>query len=113
YIPEHGTDFAFASLAEQRGFLGAAILLLLYLLIVWRGLRGVASAGGLFGAICPAGIPFRVLFQVYVNLRLTLAIPPIRGLPLPFVSAGGWSMMISLVARGVLQAIYGRGRRRR
>jgi rod shape determining protein RodA len=113
YIPEHGTDFAFASLAEQRGFLGAAILLLLYLLIVWRGLRVVASAGDLFGAICAAGISFGFLFQVYVNVGMTIGIAPITGIPLPFVSVGGSSMISNLVAMGVLQAIYVRGRRRR
>jgi len=113
YIPEHGTDFAFASLAEQRGFLGAAILLLLYLLIVWRGLRVVASAGDLFGAILAAGISFAFLFQVYVNVGMTIGIAPITGIPLPFVSVGGSSMISNLVAMGILQAIHVRGRRRR
>jgi rod shape determining protein RodA len=113
YIPEHGTDFAFASLAEQRGFLGAAILLLLYLLVVWRGLRVVASAGDLFGAICAAGISFGFLFQVYVNVGMTIGIAPITGIPLPFVSVGGSSMISNLIAMGILEAIYVRGRRRR
>jgi rod shape determining protein RodA len=113
YIPEHATDFAFASLAEQRGFLGAAILLLLYLLVVWRGLRVVASAGDLFGAICAAGISFAFLFQVYVNVGMTIGIAPITGIPLPFVSVGGSSMISNLVAMGILQAIHVRGRRRR
>jgi rod shape determining protein RodA len=113
YIPEHGTDFAFASLAEQRGFLGAAILLLLYLLVVWRGLRVVASAGDLYGAICAAGISFAFLFQVYVNVGMTIGIAPITGIPLPFVSVGGSSMISNLVAMGILQAIHVRGRRRR
>jgi len=113
YIPEHGTDFAFASLAEQRGFLGASILLLLYLLIVWRGLRVVASAGDLFGAIFAAGISFAFLFQVYVNVGMTIGIAPITGIPLPFVSVGGSSMISNLIAMGILQAIHVRGRRRR
>ena len=113
YLPEHGTDFAFASLAEQRGFLGAAILLLLYLLVVWRGLRVVASAGDLFGAICAAGISFAFLFQVYVNVGMTIGIAPITGIPLPFVSVGGSSMISNLVAMGILQAVHVRGRRRR
>jgi rod shape determining protein RodA len=113
YIPEHGTDFAFASLAEQRGFLGAAILLLLYLLVVWRGLRVVASAGDLFGATFAAGISFAFLFQVYVNVGMTIGIAPITGIPLPFVSVGGSSMISNLVAMGILQAIHVRGRRRR
>ena len=113
YIPEHGTDFAFASLAEQRGFLGASILLLLYLLVVWRGLRVVAAAGDLFGAIFAAGITFAFLFQVYVNVGMTIGIAPITGIPLPFVSVGGSSMISNLAAMGILQAIHVRGRRRR
>jgi rod shape determining protein RodA len=113
YIPEHGTDFAFASLAEQRGFLGAAVLLLLYLLVVWRGLRIVAGAGDLFGAIVAASISFAFLFQVYVNVGMTIGIAPITGIPLPFVSIGGSSMISNLAAMGILQAIHARGRRRR
>jgi rod shape determining protein RodA len=113
YIPEHGTDFAFASLAEQRGFLGAAVLLLLYLLVVWRGLRIVAGAGDLFGAIAAGAISFAFLFQVYVNVGMTIGIAPITGIPLPFVSIGGSSMIANLAAMGILQAIHARGRRRR
>jgi rod shape determining protein RodA len=113
YTPASDTDFAFASLAEQRGFLGVSILLLLYLLIVWRGLRVVASAGDLFGAIAAAGISFAFLFQVYVNVGMSIGIAPITGIPLPFVSIGGSSMISNLVAMGILQAIYVRGRRRR
>jgi rod shape determining protein RodA len=113
YIPEHGTDFAFASLAEQRGFLGASVLLLLYLFVVWRGLRIVAGAGDLFGAIVAAGISFAFLFQVYVNVGMTIGIAPITGIPLPFVSIGGSSMISNLAAMGILQAIHVRGRRRR
>src|SRR5207247_5496723 len=68
YLPEHATDFAFASLAEQRGFFGAAILLLLYLLVVWRGLKIVTSARDLFSAIVAGGLVFMFLFQVFVNI---------------------------------------------
>jgi rod shape determining protein RodA len=113
YIPEHDTDFAFSSLAEQRGFVGAAVLLLLYLLVVWRGLRIVAGAGDLFGAVAAGAISFGFLFQVYVNVGMTIGIAPITGIPLPFVSVGGSSMIANLAAMGVLQAIHVRGRRRR
>jgi rod shape determining protein RodA len=113
YTPASDTDFAFASLAEQRGFVGAAVLLLLYLLIVWRGLRIVAGAGDLFGAIVAAGISFGFLFQVYVNVGMSIGIAPITGIPLPFVSVGGSSMISNLLAMGILQAVHVRGRRRR
>jgi rod shape determining protein RodA len=113
YLPAHATDFAFASLAEQRGFLGAAVLLLLYLLVVWRGLKIVTIAPDLFGAVVAAGIVFGFLFQVFVNVGMTMGIAPITGIPLPFVSVGGSSMISNLGGIGVLLAIHARSRRRR
>ncbi len=112
YLPEHATDFAFASLAEQRGFIGATILLLLYLLVVWRGLRVVTVARDAFSAIVAGGIVFAFLFQVFVNVGMTMGMAPITGIPLPFVSVGGSAMVSNLVAIGVLQAIHARGTRR-
>jgi rod shape determining protein RodA len=113
YLPEHATDFAFASLAEERGFFGASILLLLYLLVVWRGLKIVAGARDHFSAIVAAGLVVAFLFQVFVNVGMTMGIAPITGIPLPFVSVGGSSMISNLLALGILQAIHARGRRRR
>ena len=110
YLPEHATDFAFASYAEQRGFMGAAILLGLYLLVVWRGLRIVAGARDAFSAMAAGGIVFAFLFQVFVNVGMTIGIAPITGIPLPFLSVGGSSMISNLVAIGVLQAICARSR---
>ncbi len=112
YLPAHATDFAFASLAEQRGFFGASILLLLYLLVVWRGLKIVTTARDVFGAIVAAGIVFAFLFQVFVNVGMTIGIAPITGIPLPFVSVGGSSMISNLLGIGILQAIHARGGRR-
>jgi rod shape determining protein RodA len=110
YLPEHATDFVFASFAEQRGFFGAAILLLLYLLVVWRGLRVVTVAGDLYGAVVAGGVVFAFLFQVFVNVGMTMGIAPVTGIPLPFVTVGGSSMVANLVAIGVLQGIHARGR---
>ena len=114
YLPEHATDFAFASLAEERGFFGASILLLLYLLVVWRALKIVAGARDLYCAIVAGGIAFMFLFQVFVNSAMTMGVAPITGIPLPFVSVGGSSMITNFFAIGILQAIYLRrpGRRR-
>jgi rod shape determining protein RodA len=106
YIPEHATDFAFASLAEERGFFGASILLLLYLLIVWRALKIVAGARDLFSAIVAGGIAFMFLFQVFINTAMTMGAAPITGIPLPFVSVGGSSLITNFLALGVLQAIH-------
>jgi rod shape determining protein RodA len=106
YLPEHATDFAFASLAEERGFFGASILLLLYLLIVWRALKIVTSARDMYTAIVAGGIAFMFMFQVFVNAAMTMGIAPITGIPLPFVSVGGSSMITNFLAIGILQAIH-------
>jgi rod shape determining protein RodA len=113
YLPEHSTDFAFASLAEEHGFFGATILLLLYLLVVWRALKVVAAARDLYSAMVAGGIAVMFLFQVFVNSAMAMGIAPITGIPLPFVSVGGSSMMTLLLAVGVLQAIYARRNLRR
>ena len=113
YLPEHATDFVFASLAEQRGFVGASLLLCLYLLVVWRGLRIVALARDPYSAIVAGAIVFAFLFQVFVNVGMTMGIAPITGIPLPFVSVGGSSMIANLVAMGVLLAIHARRREER
>jgi len=109
YLPEHHTDFAFASFAEQRGFVGAALLLGLYLLVVWRGLRIVTRARDAFSAIVAGGIVGAFLFQVFVNVGMTMGIAPITGIPLPFVSVGGSALITNLTAVGVLLAICARG----
>jgi rod shape determining protein RodA len=109
YLPEHATDFAFASLAEQRGFVGCAILLLLYLLVVWRGLRVITVAGDLYGAVVAGGLVFAFLFQIFVNVGMTMGVAPVTGIPLPFVTVGGSSMVANLVLVGVLQGIHARG----
>ena len=110
FLPESQTDFIFAAFAEQRGFIGAAILLGLYLLVLWRGLRVVTVARDLFSAIVAGGIVVALLFQIYVNVGMTMGIAPITGIPLPFVSVGGSSLIANLAAMGVLLAIYARGR---
>lgn len=109
YLPAHATDFAFASLAEQRGFVGSAILLLLYLLVVWRGLRIVTLAGDLYGAVVAGGLVFAFLFQVFVNVGMTMGVAPVTGIPLPFVAVGGSSLVSNLILVGVLQGIHARG----
>ena len=110
FLPEHGTDFVFASFAEQRGFVGASLLLALYLLVLWRGLRIVTVARDLYSAIVAGGIVFALLFQIFVNVGMTMGIAPITGIPLPFVSVGGSSMIANLAAVGVLLAIHARSR---
>ena len=109
YLPEHSTDFVFAAFAEQRGFVGAALLLGLYLLIVWRGLRVITIARDHFSAVVAGGIVIAFLFQVFINVGMTMGIAPVTGIPLPFVTVGGSSMVVNLVAMGVLLSIHARG----
>jgi len=109
FLPEHATDFAFASLAEQRGFVGVSVLLLLYLLVVWRGLKVIAIARDAFSAIVAGGIVFAFMFQVFVNVGMNIGVAPVTGIPLPFVSVGGSALIANLFAMGVLQAIHIRG----
>jgi rod shape determining protein RodA len=110
FLPEHGTDFVFASYSEQRGFVGASVLLALYLLVLWRALRIVTVARDLYSAVVAGGIVVALLFQIFVNIGMTMGIAPITGIPLPFVSVGGSSMIANLIAMGVLLAIHARGR---
>ena len=110
FLPEHGTDFVFASYSEQRGFVGASVLLALYLLVLWRALRIVTVARDLYSAVVAGGIVVALLFQIFVNIGMTMGIAPITGIPLPFVSVGGSSMIANLAAMGVLLAIHARGR---
>ncbi len=105
YLPEHETDFVFAALSEQRGFVGASILLCLYLLLMWRGIKVIAGARDVFAATVAGAIVFGLLFQTFVNIGMTIGIAPITGIPLPFVSVGGSAMVTNLMAIGVLQAI--------
>ncbi len=109
YLPEHATDFVFASFSEQRGFFGASVLLLLFLLVVWRALRVVTVAGDLYGAIVAGGIVVALVFQIFVNVGMTMGIAPVTGIPLPFFTVGGSSMVANLLAIGILQSIHLRG----
>ena len=110
YLPEHNTDFIFSSLAEQRGFLGASILLLLYALIVWRGIKIIAVAPDLFTATVAGTIVFALVFQLFINVGMTIGIAPVTGIPLPLVSYGGSSLITTLIMIGILESIHVRGR---
>jgi rod shape determining protein RodA len=110
YLPEHATDFIFSSLAEQRGFLGASVLLLLYAIVAWRGIKIVSIAPDLFSAVVAGAIVVAFLLQVFINIGMTIGIAPITGITLPFMSYGGSSMITSMLMIGVLSAIHVRGR---
>jgi rod shape determining protein RodA len=110
FLPEHHTDFVFAVVGERWGFVGAALVLSLYALFIWRGLRILTMAKNLFGALIAGGIVAMLLFQVFVNVGMNLGIMPITGIPLPLMSYGGSSVLTTLLAVGLLQSIYAQGK---
>ena len=106
FLPEHHTDFIFAAISERNGVLGASILLVLYALFIWRALRIAILARDMYGSILAGGIAVAVLFQVFVNIGMTIGIMPVTGIPLPFISYGGTAMIAFLLFVGLLQAIH-------
>ena len=110
YVPENHTDFIFAAVGETYGFAGAAVVLSFYALLVWRGLRAITIAKNLFGALVAGGIVAMLLWQVFVNVGMTIGIMPITGIPLPLMSYGGASVFTTFLALGLLQSVYVQGR---
>ncbi len=106
FIPEHHTDFVFSVVGEEFGFVGAAIVLSLYALVIWRGLRILTMAKNLYGSLVAAGIIAMLMFQVFVNVGMTVGIMPITGVPLPLMSYGGSSVIVTLLALGLLQSVH-------
>jgi rod shape determining protein RodA len=110
FLPEHHTDFIFAVIGETWGFAGAALVLSLYALLVWRGLHILTVSKNLYGALIAGGITMMVLFQVFVNVGMTVGIMPITGVPAPLLSFGGSSMLVTFLAIGLLQSVHAQGR---
>lgn len=109
FLPENRTDFIFASIGEEHGFVGTSALLALYLFVVWRGLRALVNASDGYAAVVVGAIVAALVFQVFINVGMTMGIAPITGIPLPMVSVGGSSMIANLTALGVLVGIQMRG----
>ena len=110
FLPEHHTDFIFSVVGEELGFVGAAIVLSLFALLIWRALRILTMSKNLYGALIAGGITAMLMFQVFVNVGMTIGIMPITGVPLPLLSYGGSSVLVTLMALGVMQSIYARAR---
>ena len=106
FVPEDHTDFVFAAVGEQYGFLGASLVLALFGLLIWRALRILLMAKDLFGSLVAAGVAAMLCFQVFVNVGMTIGIMPITGVTLPLMSYGGSSVITTLLAVGLLQSIY-------
>jgi len=110
FVPESDTDFVFAAVGEQYGFVGAGLVLLLYALLISRTLRVLVMAKDLFGSLIAAGVAAMLMFQVFVNVGMTIGIMPVTGVTLPLMSYGGSSVIATLLSVGLLQSIYVRAR---
>jgi rod shape determining protein RodA len=110
FLPEHHTDFVFSVVGEEFGFVGAAIVLSLFALMIWRALRILTMSKNFYGALVAGGITAMLMFQVFVNVGMTIGIMPITGIPLPLISYGGSSVLTTLMAIGLLQSIHARAR---
>jgi rod shape determining protein RodA len=106
FLPEHATDFIFAVVGEERGFVGAVWLIGLYGLLMWRALKVITISRSTFGSLVAAGIFSMLVFQIFINIGMTIGIAPITGIPLPFMSFGGTHTITNLFAIGVLQSIH-------
>jgi cell division protein FtsW len=102
YLPEPHTDFIFAVIGEELGLIGATGVLACFSLIAWRGLRIALRAPDSFGSLVALGLTSMIVVQAFVNMSVVLGMMPTKGIPLPLVSAGGSSLLISLLGMGVL-----------
>lgn len=105
FIPKQYTDFIFSVVGEEMGFLGGILVLVLFMVIIWRSVRIAMDARNPFGSLLAGGIAAMFTFHLVVNVGMTLGLLPVVGIPLPFLSFGGTSLFINLMAIGILQSI--------
>ena len=105
FLPENHTDFIFAVVGEELGFVGATVLLLLYLVVLWRGIKIARDAGDVFGRLLAVGITSMLAFHVLVNVGMTTGIMPVTGIPLPLMSYGISSLTTNILAIAILMNI--------
>ena len=101
-MPEPQTDFIYAILAEELGFIGGSFVLLLFALLLWRGIRIALNAPDLYGSLLAVGIISMIAIQVMINIGVVIGLIPVTGITLPFFSYGGSSLTLMLMAVGVL-----------
>lgn len=110
YLPEPHTDFIFSIIGEELGLIGALSVLLLFLIIAWRGVRAGMLAQDKFGALLALGITFTMTIQALLNISVTTGVTPTKGLPLPFISLGGSALVMWLISVGLLANVSEKGR---
>ena len=102
FLPENHTDFIFSVVGEELGFVGCAVLLLLYLIVLWRGIKIAQDASDTFGRLLAVGITSMIAFHVLVNVGMTMGIMPVTGIPLPLMSYGVSSLTTNIMAIAIL-----------
>jgi rod shape determining protein RodA len=102
FLPANHTDFVFSVIAEEFGFLGSVIVLTLFVIVIWRGLRIAAIAKDTYGTLLATGATSVFFFHLVINVGMTLGFMPITGLPLPFITAGGSIMLTSMIAVAII-----------
>src|SRR3989454_3319942 len=102
YLPEPHTDFIFAVTAEELGLVGALVIIALFAVFLWRGMRTSLRTQDMFGRLLAVGITSMVVVQAFINVSVVLGLMPTKGIPLPFVSYGGSSLFMTLACVGVL-----------
>ncbi len=106
FVPDRTTDLIFSVVGERFGFVGAAFVLSLYALLIWRALRIMTLSKNLYGSLIAGAIAATFMCQVFVNVGVAIGIMPVTGIPLPLMSFGGSSVVVTLMAVGLLQSIY-------
>ncbi len=106
YVPEQDSDFIFTAVGEQLGLIGGLLVLVAFVVIVWRLLVIASNARDRYGALIAAGIASMIVFHVFVNIGMTIGIMPVTGLPLPFLSQGGSFYMAMSLALGIANSIW-------
>lgn len=110
YLRTETTDYVFSVLGEELGLVGAIILLTLFIILLWRGLRAAELSKDLFGRLLATGVVIFILLQTFINIGVNIGLLPVTGLPLPFVSQGGSSLITLFICLGILQSILMRRR---
>jgi rod shape determining protein RodA len=111
FLQTSTTDYVFAVLGEELGLIGALILFALFMALLFRGIRAASLSQDVFGRLIATGIVIMILFQVFINVAVTIRLVPVTGIPLPFISQGGSSLLMFFVALGLLEAIVMRHKR--
>ena len=106
FLPENHTDFIFSVIGEELGFVGSIFVIFLYFLLLYRTLVIAKSSEDIFGSLLACGIFSMWLFQVFINVGMTLGIMPVTGIPLPFMSYGGSALLMNLFCVGILMNVY-------